>query len=135
MGEDSNSGTRLYRFLISADAEWSQHAAICVGALPSANPRSTSMWFCSPCYLWVSLLLGLVNALIGPVAGPARPRSDRAEAGTRRTRSERGPAGGDLVAQRRPRHGRLLSSIIGARVISAAIALCEFTRRPFTRAG
>ena len=86
-------------------------------------------------YLWVSLLLGLVNALLGPllllfVPDMTWPRLGLVALGVNGVLLEVTSwftVNLDIEG--------LVSSILGALVISVATALCEFTLRPFTRAG
>jgi putative membrane protein len=86
-------------------------------------------------YLWISLLLGLVNALLGPllrlvVPEVTWPRLGLVALGVNGVLLEvTSWVSADLGTD------GLLSSILGALVISVAIALCEFVLRPFTRAG
>jgi uncharacterized membrane protein YvlD (DUF360 family)/uncharacterized BrkB/YihY/UPF0761 family membrane protein len=86
-------------------------------------------------YLWLSLLLGLVNALIGPllrlvVPEVTWPRLGLVALGVNGVLLEvTSWLSADLGTD------GLVSSIFGALVISVAIALCEFTLRPFTRSG
>ncbi len=86
-------------------------------------------------YLWVSLLLGLVNALLGPllrlfVPDVTWPRLGLVALGVNGVLLEVT----SWLTVNLDIEG-LVSSILGALVISVAIALCEFTLRPFTRAG
>jgi membrane protein len=86
-------------------------------------------------YLWVSLLLGLVNALIGPllrlmVPDVTWPRLGLVALGVNGVLLEVT----SWLSVNLATEG-LVSSVFGALVISVAIALCEFVLRPFTRAG
>ncbi len=86
-------------------------------------------------YLWVSLLFGLVNALIGPLLRLFIPELTWPRLGLVAL-----VVNGVLLEVTswltvNLDIDGLLSSILGALVISVAIALCEFVLRPFTRAG
>lgn len=86
-------------------------------------------------YLWVSLLLGLVNALIGPllrfvVADVTWPRLGLVALLVNGVLLEITSWLSENLAT-----DGLISSVLGALVISVAIALYEFALRPFTRAG
>jgi uncharacterized BrkB/YihY/UPF0761 family membrane protein/uncharacterized membrane protein YvlD (DUF360 family) len=86
-------------------------------------------------YLWVSLLLGLVNALLGPLLRLAVPSVTWP-----RLSIVALVANGillEVTSWLSPNLdiGGLAGSVLGALLISIAIALCEFTVRPFTRAG
>jgi membrane protein len=86
-------------------------------------------------YLWVSMLLGLVNALIGPllrllVPELTWPRLGLVALGVNGVLLEVT----SWLTVNLATEG-LLSSILGALVISVATALCEFVLRPFTRSG
>ena len=86
-------------------------------------------------YLWVSLLLGLVNALLGPllllfIPDVTWPRLGLVALGVNGVLLEVT----SWLSVNLDIEG-LMSSILGALVISVATALCEFTLRPFTRAG
>ena len=86
-------------------------------------------------YLWVSLLLGLVNALIGPLLRFVVPDLTWPRLGLVALL-----VNGVLleitswVSENLATDG-LGSSVLGALVISVAISLYEFALRPFTRAG
>jgi len=86
-------------------------------------------------YLWVSLLLGLVNALLGPLLRLAVP-----DVTWPRLSIVALVANGillEVTSWLSPNLdiSGLTASVLGALLISVAIALCEFTVRPFTRAG
>jgi uncharacterized membrane protein YvlD (DUF360 family) len=86
-------------------------------------------------YLWVSLLLGLVNALLGPLLRLAVP-----DVTWPRLSIVALVANGillEVTSWLSPNLdiSGLTGSVLGALLISVAIALCEFTVRPFTRAG
>jgi len=86
-------------------------------------------------YLWVSLLLGLVNALIGPllrfvVPAVTWPRLGLVALLVNGVVLEITSWLSENLAT-----DGLASSVLGALVISVAIALYEFALRPFTRAG
>ena len=114
-------GRVVVNWLVTAAAVW-----VATVVVPGINVNGGALT-----YLWVSLLFGLVNAVLGPLLGlfvpdVTWPRLGLVALGVNGVLLEVTSwltANLDIDG--------LISSILGALVISVAIALCEFTLRPF----
>lgn len=86
-------------------------------------------------YLWVSLLLGLVNALLGPVLRMVVPDVSWPRLGLVALAVNGALLGVTALLSVNLDVGGPADAVLGALVISVAISLCEFVVRPFTRSG